>query len=272
MHIHCTQKNLEAVVADHIKGNGYVVVEGTLATDELAVIRDKMYQVRDAIEREVGPEKLAAAGEHGILRCMMKFDHYFIELLGNPTVRTIASGMLSDTSILHLQNGFILSSFPKESTPADFQSSFHRDFPRYMNGYLASLNVLLAIDDFTTQNGATRVVPRTHQQAEAPTREHIEKNVVALECPAGSIIVFDSTLWHASGINTSGKDRLAINHQFTRSYIKQQIDYPRLLEKTNMTPFPERTRQMLGFYTRVPASLEEYYKSENERLYKRGQG
>lgn len=39
------------------------------------------------------------------------------------------------------------------------------------------------------------------------------------------MVVFDSTLWHASGANTLGSDRLAINHQFTRSCIKQQIDY-----------------------------------------------
>ena len=51
------------------------------------------------------------------------------------------------------------------------------------------------------------------------------KNTIAVECPAGSMVVFDSTLWHASGANTLGSDRLAINHQFTRSCIKQQIDY-----------------------------------------------
>jgi hypothetical protein len=30
-----------------------------------------------------------------------------------------------------------------------------------------------------------------------------------------------------AGINTSGKERLAINHQFIRSFLKQQIDYVR---------------------------------------------
>ena len=39
------------------------------------------------------------------------------------------------------------------------------------------------------------------------------------------MLVFDSTLWHAAGQNVSGRDRLAINQQFTRSYVKQQVDY-----------------------------------------------
>jgi ectoine hydroxylase-related dioxygenase (phytanoyl-CoA dioxygenase family) len=42
--------------------------------------------------------------------------------------------------------------------------------------------------------------------------------------PPGAPLVFDSTLRHAPGANMSGADRLAIDHQFTRSFFKQQID------------------------------------------------
>lgn len=93
-----------------------------------------------------------------------------------------------------------------------------------------------------------------------------------MECPAGSMIVFDSTLWHAAGINTSGKDRLAINHQFTRSYFKQQIDYVRALGDDLVSSLPPRTQQLLGYYTRIPTRLDEYYRPSSERLYRAGQG
>ena len=43
------------------------------------------------------------------------------------------------------------------------------------------------------------------------------------------MLVFDSSIWHAAGDNTSGKDRLALNQQFTRAYVKQQVDYVRAL-------------------------------------------
>ena len=86
------------------------------------------------------------------------------------------------------------------------------------------------------------------------------------------MIVFDSTLWHAAGSNTSGRDRLAINHQFTRSFIKQQIDYVRALGDEAVRRQPPRTQQLLGWYTRVVTSLDEYYQPEERRLYRRGQG
>lgn len=98
-----------------------------------------------------------------------------------------------------------------------------------LNDYLGSVNVLFALDEFTCDNGATWVVPGSHSQPVCSAIDVHAARGTALECAAGSMIVFDSTLWHAAGPNTSGRDRLAINHQFTRSWIKQQIDYVRAL-------------------------------------------
>jgi ectoine hydroxylase-related dioxygenase (phytanoyl-CoA dioxygenase family) len=81
-----------------------------------------------------------------------------------------------------------------------------------------------------------------------------------------------STLWQCAGRNTSGKDRLAINHQFTRSYLKQQIDYVRALGEGVVSALAPRTQQLLGYYTRVVMSLDEYYRTGDERLYRAGQG
>ena len=84
------------------------------------------------------------------------------------------------------------------------------------------------------------------------------------------MLVFDSTLFHAAGPNTSGADRLAINHQFTRSWIKQQIDYVRALGDASVLSQPPRTQQLLGYFTRVVTSLDEYYRPDEQRLYRLG--
>jgi ectoine hydroxylase-related dioxygenase (phytanoyl-CoA dioxygenase family) len=146
------------------------------------------------------------------------------------------------------------------------------DFPRVLAGYPASINVMFAIDDFTADNGGTIVVPGTHQRDTPPDADYLKRAGIPVECPAGSMFVFDSTLWHAAGKNVSGRDRLAINHQFTRSWIKQQIDYSRALGAAVIEALPPRTQQLLGWYSRVVTSLDEYYRPEAERLYRRGQG
>jgi ectoine hydroxylase-related dioxygenase (phytanoyl-CoA dioxygenase family) len=208
----------------------------------------------------------------GVLRLMLKYEPHFFKFLEIPEVLAIIDGTVSTTAIMHLQNGFILPSLPPGQTPTIFQNTFHQDFPRVLNGYMASVNIMFAIDEFSKETGATLGVPGTHQQMTPPSSEQLIQNAVAMECPAGSMVVFDSTLWHAAGANTSGRDRLAINHQFTRSYIKQQIDYVRALGEEVVLAQPPRTQQLLGWYTRVVTSLDEYYRPENERLYRKGQG
>ena len=79
-------------------------------------------------------------------------------------------------------------------------------------------------------------------------------------------------LYHAAGRNTSGRDRVAINHQFTLAYFKQQIDYVRALGDDVVEALPPRTQQILGWYTRVVTSLDEYYVPAEKRLYRSGQG
>lgn len=216
-------------VQDALNCVGYAVVEDVLDEASLAATRDRMYRVQERILTEIGKERLARAGELGVLRLMMKYDPHFFTFLEIPEVLSIVDRVLSETAILHLQNGFILPSFPPFSTPDVFQNAFHQDFPRVLSGYIASVNIMFAIDPFTRDTGATLVVPGSHQRIEKPDHTYLARNAVPVQCAAGSLFVFDSTLWHAAGRNTSGKDRLAINHQFTRSFFKQQIDYVRAL-------------------------------------------
>jgi ectoine hydroxylase-related dioxygenase (phytanoyl-CoA dioxygenase family) len=251
---------------------GCAIVEDVLAADECERTRDALYSVQERIHGEVGIERLERAGELGVLRLMLRYHDHFFKLLDLQEVLALVDATVSDTAILHLQNGLILPSFERGAVPETFQTSFHRDFPRHLNGYVASINCFFAIDAFTNENGATLVVPGTHQLAERPSETYLQEHAVPAKCPAGSMLVFDSTLWHAAGANVSGRDRLAINHQFTRSFVKQQVDYVRALGDEVVLAQRPRTQQLLGWYTRVVTSLDEYYRPPEDRLYRSGQG
>jgi ectoine hydroxylase-related dioxygenase (phytanoyl-CoA dioxygenase family) len=255
-----------------VRADGFAVVWPVLPPAMLDETRERMYRVRDRIVAEVGQDRLERAGELGVLRLMMQYDAHFLQFLELPEVLAMVDATVSSTAVMHLQNGLILPSRPPAEQREVFQTRYHQDFPRVLNGYLVSINLFFAIDRFTRENGATWVVPRSHQHPDAPATAACETRAFPIECPAGSMIVFDSTLWHAAGENTSGRDRLAINHQFTRSWIKQQVDYVRALGDAVVEAQTPRTQQLLGWYTRVVTSLNEYYAPPDQRLYRKGQG
>lgn len=262
---------LEEAVND-LEFLGYSIVTNVFDEAFLKETEEKMYSAQAKIEAEIGKERLKSAGELGVLRLMIKYEPFFLKFLENPQLLSIVDATLTNTAILHLQNGFVLPSFAKTSTPEVFQNKFHQDFKRVFNGYRASINILISVTEFNEKTGGTMVVPGTHQKQEAPTVAFMESNALPVIAPPGSMIVFDSTLWHAAGRNVSGKDRLGINHQLTRSFFKQQIDYVRALGDDQLQALPDRTQQILGWYTRVVTSLDEYYQPVEKRLYRGNQG
>ena len=262
--------SLERCLAQ-VAQDGYSVVEGVLSPDFLFETRRAMYRVQTMVEAEVGKARLCAAGEAGVVRLMIKFDPFFYRFLEVPELLAVVDATVSATAILHLQNGFILPPTSAEQKQI-FQRQYHQDFPRLLNGYLASINVMFAISDFTANNGATLVLPGTQQTLEPPSEDRIGALATPAICRAGSMLVFDSTLWHCAGVNETGSDRLAINHQFVRSYMKQQIDYVRAVGEEMIVALPLRSRRLLGYHVRVPTSLDEYYRPVEERLYRRRQG
>lgn len=261
---------------DALRYAGAAVLTDVLSPDMLVRIRAGMYEAQARTLAEVGRERLDRAREVGVMRVMLDCNPVFLELLELPELLAIVDERVSNTAVMHLQNGLILPPWDgggDGNGPADvLQYKFHQDFPRYMEGYVASVNAMLTIDGFTAANGGTLVVPGTHQRPGRPGQRYLEQAAVAVECPAGSMFIFDSTLWHASGRNTTGSDRLAINHMFTRSFFKQQIDYVRALGDELVLSQSLRTQQLLGWYTRVVTSGDEFYRPTEERLYRAGQG
>jgi len=274
LHLLDSKKNPDwvSLALEAVRAQGFSIVTNVVEDAIVQETSDRMYAVQEAIVADIGQDRLEAAGELGVLRGMMRYDRWFLRFLELPDVLAVVDGTVSDTSIMHLQNGFILPSFEPGEAPQVFQNQFHMDFRRVLNGYMASINIFIPLVDFYEENGGTLVVPNSHQSETVPSDEYLQPRAIPVECPAGSMIVYDSTLYHAAGQNRSGKDRLSINHQFTRSFFKQQIDYVRLLGDDAIEPLLPRTRQLLGWYTRVVTSLDEYYRPPDERLYRGGQG
>jgi ectoine hydroxylase-related dioxygenase (phytanoyl-CoA dioxygenase family) len=248
-----------------LREDGCAVVANVVDADTRALVRQGLYAGLELARERVGDAALRRSGELGVIRAPMLASDVFFRLLEIPAILDVVDAALAPTAILHLQNGFVLP----PAAPGDaerFQRRFHRDFPRVLNGYVCSINTLIAIDGFSAANGATLVIAGSHQSDTAPDAG----SAVALECDAGSVVVFDSTLWHAAGHNATNEDRCAVNQQFTHSYFKQQLDYVRCLGEELVLRQQPRTQQLLGWYTRVPETLEEFYREE--RVYRAGQG
>ena len=126
-------------------------------------------------------------------------------------------------------------------------------------------------DKFTIDNFGTYLLPYSHLKEEKPSDEYFFENAIQITGESGDLLIFDSNVWHASAPNKTNSDRRAIPITISRSFMKQLLDYPRALGFERMEEFSEDLQQFLGYHSRVPSSLEEWYLPENKRFYRKNQ-
>jgi ectoine hydroxylase-related dioxygenase (phytanoyl-CoA dioxygenase family) len=249
------------------------VLNEVLSRDTCAILEEVATTAFREVQNLVGLERLTAAGESGVVRSPMKYREEFLHLLVCEPVNALTDRLIGSSAICHLMNGILLA---PDGGKADlraplFQGRLHRDFPRHLGGVPLSVNSFFCLSEFSPKTGSTRFLVGSHQHSDSAPPGRGE-DATSVEAPAGSVIFFDSTIWHAGGRNSSGAVRAAVNVQWTFHWIKQQIDLVRHLGTDRVGGFPADVRRKLGWDSRVVTSLEEYYVAAEDRLYKSGQG
>lgn len=153
-----------------------------------------------------------------------------------------------------------------------YLNRIHRDIRSFSGDLPLMLNTLIMLDDFTADNGATFLCTGSHRAAEKPDESDFYARSGRALGSRGSMLLFNSNLWHAAGTNTTDASRRAVTPMFTRPFFKPQADYPRMVGMGRQDDFSPRLQQMLGYHARIPASLDEWYQPPERRAYRSDQG
>lgn len=245
---------------------GYSVVGDILSIEKLNIFREVVDEIWHKQVNELGEERLRTLKEWGVARALLFYDPIFTELVSHDLVMKVVSETVGETAILHLINGII--SFPNDY---HHQSNLHRDFAKdFVSNKPLSINAYWVLDAFNEKTGAIWVIPYTHKTLYTPSDEFVREHAVQITASLGSLIFFDSRIYHKAGVNFSNSWRRGINTQYTKPFIKQQIDLPILLKDKFERETP--LGQTLGMWSVPPKSVQEFRVEPNKRTYKSGQG
>jgi len=252
-----------------LKDIGYVVLKKAVVkswVDELRVSIDKSFQEHEETRKITQNEiKNNGVALHVLLSnpVYLKFLEYFI-----------STNIVSELKEEYFGANCILNSFSALNNlpyQPNFSAIVHRDLRFYSHNLPVMVNCLLMVDKFTIKNGGTYLLPYSHLKEEKPSDEYFFKHAIQITGESGDLLIFDSNVWHSSAPNKTNNDRRAIPITISRSFMKQLLDYPRALGFERMEEFSEDLQQFLGYHSRVPSSLEEWYLPENKRFYRKNQ-
>ncbi len=216
------EDSLSAAEREFLDGNGYLPLPNVLTAERTAAMAARLDELAAAESATAGTEFKQEQGTIRLANLVDK-DPLFEICFTHPRVlAAIAHVLQGDLKLSSLNGRFAL--------PGEGLQALHCDWKGAVTaGAFQVCNSIWLFDDFTVENGATRVVPgsqnwgETPQEAlDDPTAPHPDQ--VLLTAPAGTVVIFNSHTWHGGTLNRTEKPRRAMHSYFTRREQPQQTN------------------------------------------------
>jgi len=108
------------------------------------------------------------------------------------------------------------------------------------------LTAAVALDDFTPENGATRLVPGSCWWERS--RRPLPEEVVQRDMPAGSVLLWDGAMFHGGGANiTPDRMRRTLTFNYVRGWLRTQFNQFLSVPAEIALSLPAELQRALGY-------------------------
>lgn len=235
----------QEVIFEELRNNGYVILEDLLSDEEVDTLSSQLDVWFDKTPRCEGEFYGETTTRFGSLLNKVPFAQ---ELVLRPEVLQVADEFLSpycDWYQLNLSQAVRIH-------PGSPEQPVHRDelmWPCAKESEFL-INVIWAIDDFTFENGATRIWPAYKDQSQA--FEYNKDDAIAAKMKKGSALIFLGSTRHCGGANISNEDRTGIIFSYSLGWLKpnenQFLAYPPEIA----SGFSKEIQDLIGYRIHKP--------------------
>jgi ectoine hydroxylase-related dioxygenase (phytanoyl-CoA dioxygenase family) len=108
------------------------------------------------------------------------------------------------------------------------------------------VNTMWPLDDFTEENGATRLVEGSHEWPPDRVPDGACATTVAV-MPAGSVMFYLGNLWHGGGANRTERPRLGVILEYVVSWLRAQENHCLAVPRRVARGLSPRLQELLGY-------------------------
>jgi ectoine hydroxylase-related dioxygenase (phytanoyl-CoA dioxygenase family) len=221
---------------------GYLVLPGFVPPRMLADLRDRVEALWAQEGNEAGSEFRHEPGTRRLANLVDK-GAIFAELVAMPKILDCIEHVIGPDCKLSSLNARSTNPNNDESQP------WHADTGAIADerGYWVCNSVWM-LDDFTAENGATRMIPRSHTWRRLPepgnTASLRGEELVTGE--AGTVVIMNAHMWHGGTGNRTDRCRRALHAFYTRNDKPQQQYQKALLRAETVAALTPLQRRVLA--------------------------
>jgi ectoine hydroxylase-related dioxygenase (phytanoyl-CoA dioxygenase family) len=225
-------------VARRLVDDGYVVVSGLLTPAGVRSAAADLRRVLEAVPQGRNAfEGLSTQRIYALFAKTRAFDQAAI----HPLVLEVLDQVLGHYQ-LSAPVGISIG-------PGEQAQILHRDdavYPLPQPGPPVVVNTMWPLDEFTSDNGATRFITGSHRWA--PGRQPAPDDEVETATLApGSVMFYLGSLWHGGGANRTDRPRLGVILEYAAAWLRPQENHCLAVPRSVVRQLPERLQELLGY-------------------------
>jgi len=222
--------------------DGYVRLPGLMRPEQLDALRARIDELFAEEGEQAGGEFKQEPGARRLANLVNK-GAVFEEAIVNPRVLACAAHVLGPRFKLSSLNARSTNPHSGECQPLHADSGAIADELGY-----SVCNSIWLLDDFTPENGATRMVPGSHRWRQLPEADfygpHPAQQLVLGK--AGDVVVMNAHMWHGGTANRTSAARRAMHAYYTRWDQPQQQYQKRWLSSGVQARLSSEARRILA--------------------------
>ncbi len=216
-------------VVRQIRMSGYVVFENIIPANEVSAIRKEVVrlQAEHDAESRARQEATRAKGHRigakgvGVLKQVINYTQCFAPYLADRRIMDVAETFFGPYVRISCTDAVV-------NCPGNERGYWHADWPYNQTNAsnvkapypdcMFHLSSIWMLTDFSAENGATFIIPGSHNTTDNPSKGDLQDfdheapypTEANASGPAGSVLFYDSRLWHAVAPNLSNEPRVAL--------------------------------------------------------------
>ena len=224
---------------------GFVVFMNFLEPAALEALRKRVEELFAEEGENAGSEFRQEPAARRLANLVDKGE-IFREVYASPPVLDAVSHVLGPRFKLSSLNARSADPYSSEAQPLHCDAG---SLPDALGNCVC--NTIWLLDDFTWDNGATRIVPGSHKwgrlpQNALPDPSAPHPNEVLVLGPAGSVVVMNTHAWHGGTANRTAQPRRALHSFYCRWDQPQQQYQKRMLRPETQAALTPELRKLLA--------------------------
>lgn len=246
---------VSAQVVEEVRQNGFAVAPGVFTEAQCQEYCDILER---ALAERIEKGLYFGARNTQVIYNYFLHDDRLYDLFAHPLMEAVISQLIDKDFVLispSARNPCIRPELPEGKKPSG--EGWHTDsrVARPETGELIQPSLafysVVALQPFMAGNSATRYVPGSHLYYRRPADREADLDHEIWEAPAGSVIFFDSAIWHRAGAPTE-MSRWSIFNMYGPWFMKPYFRFRDNYTRAQLEELPRNVQRMLHLMSTPP--------------------